>query len=140
MKSMRPKSDADHFPPPRSVGRAVIIALSFPGILIWHLAKYCNSQEGRLAKVGMIETVSPFLRQFAPAELAFRLPDTILAANVDRVKRSHGPFRLTTAAGKRRSVTAFCHIDMPTHMLGAWRGQKEAAWRVEFEARNGQCA
>ena len=59
MKSMRPKSDADHFPPPRSVGRAVVIALSFPGILIWHLAKYCNSQEGRLAKVGMFVVLSP---------------------------------------------------------------------------------
>jgi hypothetical protein len=26
----------------------------FPGYLIWDLAKYCNSQEGRFAKIGML--------------------------------------------------------------------------------------
>ena len=32
--------------------------LMFPGYLIWDLAKYCNSQEGRLGKVGMFGVLS----------------------------------------------------------------------------------
>jgi len=49
---------ARRFPPPSSIGqhvlRGLLIALMFPGYLIWDLAKYCNSQEGRFAKIGML--------------------------------------------------------------------------------------
>jgi hypothetical protein len=52
-------SSSRRFPPPWSIGRTVVIALNFPGILIWNLAKYCNSQEGRLRKLGMFVVLSP---------------------------------------------------------------------------------
>jgi hypothetical protein len=42
---------ARRFPPPSSIGqhvlRGLLIALMFPGYLIWDLARYRNSQEGR---------------------------------------------------------------------------------------------
>jgi hypothetical protein len=47
----------------------------------------------------------PFLRQLSRANFAFRLPDAILAANVDPIKRSHGPSSTDHGGGKRR-VTA----------------------------------
>ena len=42
---------ARHFPAPWT------ILLTFPGDLIWELAKYCNSQEGRLGKIAMFVVV-----------------------------------------------------------------------------------
>jgi hypothetical protein len=54
---------ARRFPPPSSIGqhvlRGLLIALMFPGYLIWDLAKYCNSQEGRFAKICMFVVLSP---------------------------------------------------------------------------------
>jgi hypothetical protein len=54
---------ARRFPPPSSIGqhvlRGLLIALMFPGYLIWDLAKYCNSQEGRFAKISMFVVLSP---------------------------------------------------------------------------------
>ena len=53
---------ARRFPPPRSIRhlpRGLLIALTFPGYLIWDLAKYCNSQEGRPGKIGMFVVLSP---------------------------------------------------------------------------------
>jgi len=50
------------FPPPwtiRDLLHGLLIALTFPGHLIWELAKYCNSQEGRLGKIGMFAVLSP---------------------------------------------------------------------------------
>src|SRR5215472_2727389 len=50
------------FPPPRSIRhvlRGLLIALMSPGFLIWDLAKYCNSQEGRFARIGMFVVLSP---------------------------------------------------------------------------------
>jgi hypothetical protein len=43
----------------RQVPRGLLITLTFPGYLIWELAKYCNSQEGRLGKIGMFAVLSP---------------------------------------------------------------------------------
>jgi hypothetical protein len=52
---------ARRFPPPWSIRhlRRGLIALTFPGYLIWDLAKYCNSQEGRPGKIGMFVVLSP---------------------------------------------------------------------------------
>jgi hypothetical protein len=52
---------ARRFPPwsIRDVPRGLLIALMSPGYLIWELAKYCNSQEGRFPKVGMFIVLSP---------------------------------------------------------------------------------
>ena len=53
---------ARRFPPPwtiRDLLHGLLIALTFPGRLIWELAKYCNSQEGRLGKIGMFVVLSP---------------------------------------------------------------------------------
>ena len=50
------------FPPPWSVRpftRGLVTALTFPGILICELAKYCNSQEGRFGQIGMFVLLSP---------------------------------------------------------------------------------
>ncbi len=51
------------FPPPSSIGqhvlRGLLTALTFPGYLIWDLAKYCNSQQVRLGKIGMFVVLSP---------------------------------------------------------------------------------
>jgi hypothetical protein len=53
-------------PPPNAASRrlgqfthGLLIALAFPGYLIWDLAKYCNSQERRLGKMGMFVVLSP---------------------------------------------------------------------------------
>jgi hypothetical protein len=43
----------------RHLPRGLLIALMLPGYLIWDLAKYCNSQEGRLGKVGTFLALSP---------------------------------------------------------------------------------
>jgi hypothetical protein len=53
---------ARRFPPTwsiRHLARGLLIALTFPGLLIWDLGKYCNSQEGRLGKIGMFVALSP---------------------------------------------------------------------------------
>jgi hypothetical protein len=50
------------FPPHWSIRGAVrglLIVFTYPGHLIWELAKYCNSQEGRLGKIGMSVVLSP---------------------------------------------------------------------------------
>jgi len=51
------------FPSPWTVRRlahALLIVLASPGYLIWHLAKYCSSQEGWLSKIGAFIILSPF--------------------------------------------------------------------------------
>jgi hypothetical protein len=53
---------ARHFPAPWTIPdllHGLLIALTFPGDLIWELAKYCNSQEGRLGKIAMFVVLSP---------------------------------------------------------------------------------
>jgi hypothetical protein len=50
------------FPPPWSVRRfasGLLIVLAFPGYPIWHLTKYCSSQEGWLGKIGAFIILSP---------------------------------------------------------------------------------
>jgi hypothetical protein len=50
------------FPPPwtiRDLLHGLLIALTFPGHLIWELAKYCNSEGGRLGKIGVFVVLSP---------------------------------------------------------------------------------
>jgi hypothetical protein len=53
---------ARRYPPPwtiRDLLHELLIALTSPGHLIWELARYCNSQEGRLGKIGMFIVLSP---------------------------------------------------------------------------------
>ena len=47
---------ARRFPPP---WQSLLIALVLPGYLIWYLAKYCSTQEGRLGKIAAFVIFSP---------------------------------------------------------------------------------
>ena len=58
----KPAMTPRRLPPPwtiRDLPHGLLIALTFPGHVIWELAKYCNSQDGRLGKLGMFVVLSP---------------------------------------------------------------------------------